>query len=72
MYNHPLWEPTDGRSPAAVAEGAAPSPRYGVFEGRLRSKESRDDWQPQWLQVAIVVMVTALILYGLYRRLKTP
>jgi tetratricopeptide (TPR) repeat protein len=62
----------EARQAIAVAERAAPSPRYRVFEGRLRSKESLDDWQPQWLQVTIVVMITALILFGLYRRLKRP
>ncbi|MFC1525263.1 tetratricopeptide repeat protein [Candidatus Latescibacterota bacterium] len=60
----------EARQAISTAERLAPSPRYRVFEGRLRSKESHDDWQPMWLQVTIVVMITSLVIYGLYRRLK--
>ena len=60
----------EAREAIAVAARQAPSPRYGLFEGRLRSQESHAEWNPDWLVPAILVFAASLVLYSLYRRTR--
>lgn len=58
----------EAKAALAVAARQAPSPRYGLFEGRMRSRESHAEWNPDWVIPAIVVFAVSLVLYSLYKR----
>ena len=54
------------RQQLALAEKQAPSERYGIFVGRLQTKESDASWNPTWLKVVVglaAVVVIALLVF---------
>jgi hypothetical protein len=53
-----------------MAAIAAPSTRYGLFEGRLKSRDSEEDWNPLWMKVVAVGLLTGIVLFAVYRALK--
>ncbi|MFH1570792.1 MAG: tetratricopeptide repeat protein [Gemmatimonadota bacterium] len=59
----------EARQAMEVASRQAPSTRYGFFEGRLRSKESHEEWFPAWMQIAAAIFLGSLVAYALYHRL---
>lgn len=58
----------EARAAIAAAVKQAPSPRYGLFEGRLRSQQSHDEWNPDWMIPAIVIFFGSLVIYALYQK----
>jgi tetratricopeptide (TPR) repeat protein len=41
----------EARSTIEMANLAAPSTRYGLFEGRLKSRDSGEEWNPLWMKL---------------------
>ncbi len=60
----------EARMAMAVAERVAPSTRYGLFEGRLRGKQSWDEWNPAWVKVIAGAVPLGLLVLLLLRWLK--
>ncbi len=60
----------EARQAMAIAERVAPSTRYGLFEGRLRGKQSWDEWNPAWVKVIAAAVVLGLLVLPLLRWLK--
>lgn len=58
----------EARAAIAVAARHAPNPRYGLFEGRLRSQESHAEWNPDWLIPTLAILIGSLVVFSLYRR----
>jgi|GEM_PF-724809 len=61
----------EARLAMAVAEQVAPSTRYGLFEGRLRGKQSWDEWNPGWVKVIAGTVVVGIILLSLVRWIRS-
>lgn len=61
----------EARQAMALAARVAPSTRYGLFEGRLRGKQSWDEWSPAWVKVIVGGLLLGIIGMTLYRWLKT-
>ena len=53
----------EARLALTLASQMAPSTRYGLFEGRLRGKQSWDEWNPTWVKV--IVGLLAIVAIGL-------
>ena len=49
-----------------VAKRVAPDVRYGQIEGRLKGKESWEEWNPTWVKVIAVVLVIGVVVYTVY------
>jgi len=62
----------EARQAIAVAEKLAPSPRYGIFKGRLASQEGEYGLNSPWLWLTLAVLAGALIGVSAYFRAKTP
>jgi tetratricopeptide (TPR) repeat protein len=60
----------EARQAMAIAERVAPSTRYGLFEGRLRGKQSWDEWNPTWVKVIAGAALLAVLVLPLLRWLK--
>ena len=60
----------EARLAIAEAERVAPSTRYGLFEGRLRGKQSWDEWNPAWVKVIAGALLLGLLVLPLLRWLK--
>ena len=52
-----------------AAAVAAPSTRYGLFDGRLKSRESREEWNPVWMKVVVFGLLGVIVLFAVYRTL---
>ena len=48
----------------------APSPRYGLLEGKIRAGVTREEWEPTEIKVAILGLVVGALFYGLYKRFR--
>lgn len=72
LINLMLKEERRDEAKAAMREAArlAPSPRYGVFEGRLKGMESSEAWTPTWVKVVAGLLVVAFVLYIAYAMAK--
>ena len=62
--------PEEARQQMRTAQQLAPSPRYGIFEGRLQTRETYAEWNPTWLKIAVAGVVVGAGLYTLLRRLR--
>ena len=60
----------EARRSIEMANLAAPSTRYGLFEGRLKSRESGEEWNPLWMKVLAVGLLSGIVLFAVYRALK--
>ena len=59
---------SDGREEEArkhlvVAAAAAPSERYGIFQGRLTTQDSYTEWNPLWFKIAAGVAIAGAVLF---------
>ena len=54
-----------------TASRLAPSSRYGLFEGRLKSKESWEEWNPLWMKIVAFGLLGGIIIFAIYRSLKS-
>ncbi len=60
----------EARQQMAVAAVAAPSDRYGIFQGRLTTQESYADWNPLWFKIAAGAALAAVVLFFIQRALR--
>ncbi|HJN27979.1 MAG TPA: tetratricopeptide repeat protein, partial [Candidatus Latescibacteria bacterium] len=61
----------EARQHLATAQQAAPSERYGIFVGRLQTKDSYASWNPLWLKVVIGVAAVVTIALIVFRAVGT-
>ncbi|MEC8993551.1 MAG: tetratricopeptide repeat protein [Candidatus Latescibacterota bacterium] len=61
----------EARQHLAAAQQAAPSERYGIFVGRLQTKDSYASWNPLWLKVVIGVAAIVTIALIVFRAVGT-
>ena len=61
----------EAKEALAIASSQAPSSRYGLFEGRLKSQKSMQEWNPTWLWVVVSGLLGGIIIFAIYRSLKS-
>ena len=61
----------EARQAIAVAAKRAPSPRYGLFKGRLASREDRFGLNSPWFWLIVAAAASALVGLVAYFRSKT-
>lgn len=59
----------EARQRIKAAAELAPSSQYAVFEGRLKSGDAHDAWNPQWLKVGVGGVVLGLIGLAVLRKI---
>ena len=67
---------SDGREEEArkhlvVAAAAAPSERYGIFQGRLTTQESYAEWNPLWFKIAAGVALAGAVLFFVLKAVRS-
>lgn len=60
----------EARQQLQVAIEAAPSERYGIFQGRLKTQESYAEWNPLWLKIAVGAALGGAVLLAMLRAVK--
>ena len=58
----------DAKKMLDVAQTYAPSKRYEIFKGKIKGGESREEWEPKGVKIAVLVLAVVLFLYWGYKR----
>lgn len=61
----------EARQQLQVAIAQAPSERYGIFQGRLKTQESYAAWNPLWLKIAAGIGLGGGVLFAILRAIRT-
>ena len=58
----------DAKKILNIAQTYAPSERYEIFKGKIKGRESREEWEPKGVKIAVLVLAVVLFLYWGYKR----
>lgn len=61
----------EARRLIVVASEAAPSKRYGIFEGRMATRDSYSAWNPLWLKIVVGAALAVAVLFAILRGIRS-